>query len=151
MPQSRAEILQSMQALSPDEKDEGKVAGSCQNACGSLDLDESCWCDNICMYFEDCCEDVLQACPDQPQVEPSDDEDDEETEEEDDTQEPSEDEDDDEQTEEPTEDDPTVDVEDDEEETEEGEESTEDVDDHESAEPTEDEDTQAPSNAASQG
>lgn len=42
--------------------DENPFAGSCSSACGGSSPDGSCWCDESCADFGDCCEDAVVEC-----------------------------------------------------------------------------------------
>ncbi len=37
-------------------------AGSCANSCGEQSPDQSCWCDDECVNYGDCCEDIAEEC-----------------------------------------------------------------------------------------
>jgi hypothetical protein len=41
---------------------------SCTGVCGSdtlqIGTDGNCYCDHWCVYYEDCCDDALEVCPD---------------------------------------------------------------------------------------
>jgi hypothetical protein len=39
---------------------------SCTNLCGGPAADESCWCDDQCQAYGDCCPDYTQVCPAPP-------------------------------------------------------------------------------------
>lgn len=38
------------------------VQNSCSNSCGSNSLTGSCWCDDECAQYGDCCSDKAQVC-----------------------------------------------------------------------------------------
>lgn len=50
---------------------EDTVSGSCVGHCGG-EAPEGCYCDADCLEFEDCCDDILDACPDLGAEPPSD-------------------------------------------------------------------------------
>ena len=37
-------------------------ANSCQLSCGGQSPDESCWCDDVCQDYGDCCDDIADEC-----------------------------------------------------------------------------------------
>jgi hypothetical protein len=52
---------------SSDDDDRGPLgkadmlSGSCQSYCGEQS-DGACWCDDLCEFFKDCCDDYASAC-----------------------------------------------------------------------------------------
>ena len=42
--------------------DDSPYANSCQTSCGGQAPDESCWCDDICQQYGDCCHDIDDEC-----------------------------------------------------------------------------------------
>jgi hypothetical protein len=49
-------------ACTPGTPPEPPTGGSCVDACGGAAADESCYCDDWCDYFGDCCDDYIAAC-----------------------------------------------------------------------------------------
>lgn len=37
-------------------------AGSCANSCGGASPDQTCYCDDVCAQYGDCCEDIVEHC-----------------------------------------------------------------------------------------
>lgn len=54
-------------ALSPEE-----LYGSCAESCGFQALEGTCWCDELCDQYGDCCDDMVDACelPEACQLDP---------------------------------------------------------------------------------
>lgn len=42
--------------------EESPYANSCQTACGGQAADRSCWCDDLCEQYGDCCADIADHC-----------------------------------------------------------------------------------------
>ncbi len=42
------------------------AGGSCWDECGGAGSDGSCWCDELCEGFGDCCDDYVEACVEPP-------------------------------------------------------------------------------------
>ena len=47
----------------PTLDEEEPYGASCQTACGGQSADRSCWCDDICETYGDCCYDIVEYCP----------------------------------------------------------------------------------------
>src|SRR5687767_7319889 len=43
-------------------KADSHVFGSCEQSCGGRSSDGTCWCDELCEGFGDCCSDMAQVC-----------------------------------------------------------------------------------------
>ena len=52
-----SDVSQQRGALSPTE-----LYGTCEGSCGALALEGTCWCDDLCEAFGDCCTDVEAFC-----------------------------------------------------------------------------------------
>lgn len=65
MDQKAAALIEEMRNRGPLSQAQ-REAGTCEGSCGGQSAPGSCWCDNLCATYGDCCDDYAEFCLDTP-------------------------------------------------------------------------------------